>query len=67
MTDEPEGPSLAIHRFQMWSTHVPTVKGWTFHTTTGPINFHANREQFEAIGNGFLAAARSMPSKTDLS
>jgi hypothetical protein len=50
----------------MWSTHVPTVKGWTFQTTTGPINFHANREQFEAMGNAFLAAARSMPSANDL-
>jgi hypothetical protein len=48
------GTVLGISRFQMWSTHVPTVKGWTFDTTTGPINFHANREQFEAIGNAFL-------------
>jgi hypothetical protein len=65
--DEPEGQVLAIHRFTMWSTKVPTLKGWTFDTTTGPINFHANREQFEAIGNAFLAAARSMPGKNDLS
>ncbi len=67
MADEPEGPVLAIHRFQMWSTQVPTLKGWTFHTTAGPMNFHTNREQLETIGNGFLAAARSMPSKNDLS
>jgi hypothetical protein len=31
------------------------------------MNFHVNCEQFEAIGNAFLAAARSMPSANDLS
>jgi hypothetical protein len=67
MADKPEGPVLGIHGFQTWSTFLPTVKGWTFHTTKGPINFHANREQFEAMGNAFLAVARSMPSKNDLS
>jgi len=45
----------------------PPYTGWTFLTTTGPINFHANREQLEAIGNALIAAARSMPGKNDLS
>src|SRR5262245_44128645 len=61
------GPVLAVLELQIWNTHVPTTMGWTFVTSQGPINFHANREILESIGKAFLEAAQSMPRKTDLS
>jgi hypothetical protein len=65
--DKPVGPVLSIRRLRIWETAVPTIKGWTFDTSQGPLNFHANREQLQLIGDAFLKAAREMPSKTDLS
>jgi hypothetical protein len=63
MDDEPLGPVLSIHGMQIRSTATPNRKAWTFHTSDGPISFHADREQLEQIGNFLIDAAKSLPSK----
>jgi hypothetical protein len=63
----PNEPAPGIRGFQIHATDVPTQKLVRFVTVLGSVAMMANRETLLKVGEAMIEAAKTMPTKSDLS